>query len=83
MDAALKSCVMNHDEARAAGANALVTACMRCTFLLSVMHPDLPVFHYLELLYDYRIPWEYADQYMKLRFLFEDASSDRGFKGIA
>lgn len=83
MDAALKSCVMNHDEARAAGANALVTACMSCTFLLSVMHPDLPVFHYLELLYDYRIPWEYADQYMKLRFLFEDASSDRGFKGIA
>lgn len=82
MDAAVKSCVMNHDEAKAAGANALVTSCMSCTFLLSVLAPDLPVFHYLELLYDYRIPWEYSDQYMKLRFLFDSALGTREFYGL-
>lgn len=81
-DAALRSCVMNHEEAKAAGANALVTACMSCTFLLSTMNPDLPVFHYLELLFDYRVPWEYADQYMKLRFLFDSALGTREFYGL-
>lgn len=82
MDAALKSCVMNHDEARQVGANAIVTTCMSCTFLLSVMNPDLPVFHYLELLFDYRLPWEYADQYMKLRFLFDNSMGAREFYGL-
>ena len=81
-DAALRSCKMNHEEAKAAGANALVTSCMSCTFLLSTMNPDLPVFHYLELLFDYRIPWEYADQYMKLRFLFDSALGAREFYGL-
>jgi len=82
MEAAVKSCAMNHEEAKAAGANALVTACMSCTFLLSVLTPDLPVYHYLELLYDYRIPWEYSDQYMKLRFLFDSSLGTREFYGL-
>lgn len=82
IDAAVKSCMKNHEEARAAGANALVTSCMSCTFLLSVLMPDLPVYHYLELLYDYRIPWEYSDQYMKLRFLFDSALGTREFYGL-
>lgn len=81
-DAAIRSCALNHAEARDAGANALVTACMSCTFLLSTLTPDLPVFHYLELLYDYRIPWEYSDQYMKLRFLFDSALGAREFYGL-
>lgn len=82
MEAAMKSCVMNHDEARAAGANAIVAPCVSCTYLLSVMAPDLPVFHYLELLYDYRIPWDYLDQYMKLRFLFDSSLGAREFYGL-
>ena len=82
MEGALKCTRMNADEALAAGAGALVSACMSCTFLLSTAQRDLPVFHYLELLYDWRIPWDYADQYMKLRFLFDDAPGIREFKGI-
>ena len=82
MEAAAKSCALNHEEARAAGANAIVAPCASCTFLLSVMMPDLPVFNYLELLYDYRIPWEYSDQYMKLRFLFDSALGAREFYGL-
>lgn len=81
-EAAFKSCALNHEEARAAGANALVTPCMSCAFLLSTLVRDLPVFHYLELLFDYRIPWDYADQYMKLRFLFDSALGVREFYGL-
>jgi len=64
------------------GANALATACMSCTYLLSTLQTEMPVFHYLELLYNWRIPWEYTDQYMKLRFLFDDALGVREFKGL-
>ena len=67
---------------RQTGANAIATACMSCTLLLSASQHDVPVFHYLELLFDWRIPWEHSDQYMKLRFLFEDALGARQFKGI-
>ena len=81
-DLALKMAARHGRHAREAGANALVTACMSCALLLSVSQRDVPVFHYLELLYDWRIPWEYSDQYMKLRFLFEDALGARQFKGI-
>lgn len=82
-EAAIKSCALNHSEAAAAGANAIVTPCMSCTFLLSVLTPDLPVFHYLELLFDWRIAWEHADQYMKLRFLFDSALGTREFFGLS
>ena len=73
-------------ETKSAGANGMVTACMSCSFLLSVLQQDYPVFHYLELLYNWRINWYYADQWMKLRFLIEeeeeDGSSHRKFMGI-
>lgn len=82
MDAAQKSSIKNHEEAKEAGANAMVTSCMSCTFLLSILSPEMPVYHYLELLFDYRIPWEYSDQYMKLRFLFDDALGTREFYGL-
>lgn len=45
----------------------------------------MPVFHYLELLFAWNIPWYLADGYMKLRFLFDDADTNRdvrSFKGI-
>lgn len=80
--AALKSCQMNHDEAKEAGATALVTACMSCTFLLSTLVRELPAIHVLELLFDYRLPWDYADQYMKLRFLFDGSYGVREFYGL-
>ena len=80
---AAQICAQKHGaEALATGANALVTACMSCAFLLSQLQKDVPVFHYLELLYDWRIQWDYADQYMKVRFLFDDALGAREFKGI-
>lgn len=81
-DTAAKCCALNHGEAAEAGANAIVTPCMSCTFLLSVLVRDLPVFHYLELLFDYRIPWDFADQYMKLRFLFDGSLGVREFYGL-
>ncbi len=80
--AALKSCQMNHEEAKAAGGTALVTACMSCTFLLSTLVRELPAIHFLELLFDYRLPWDYADQYMKLRFLFDSSYGAREFYGL-
>lgn len=80
---AARYCSQKHgEEALAAGANALVAACMSCAFLLSQLQKDVPVFHYLELLFDWRIQWDYADQYMKVRFLFDDALGAREFKGI-
>ena len=74
------------DHAREVGANAIVTACISCTFSLVGSGCSVPVFHYLELLFNWNIPWYLADGYMKLRFLFDDADTDRdvrGYKGIS
>ena len=74
------------DHAREVGANAIVTACISCTFSLVGSGCSVPVFHYLELLFNWNIPWYLADGYMKLRFLFDDADTGRdvrGYKGIA
>ena len=75
------------EEAVEAGALAVVTACMSCAFLLSVSQRSVPVFHYLELLYDWRIDWLRADCSMKLRFLFDEptdggADAGRAFVGL-
>ncbi len=73
------------DHARQAGANALVTACISCTFSIVGSGCEVPVFHYLELLFGWNIPWYLAEGYMKLRFLLEDADTARdvrGYKGI-
>lgn len=74
------------EHAREQGANVLVTACVSCTFSILGAGCDVPVFHYLELLFGWNIPWYYAQGYMKLRFLFDDADAARGqtrnYKGI-
>ena len=73
------------EHARDVGANALVTACISCTFSILGSGCEVPVFHYLELLFGWNIPWYLASGYMKLRFLFDDADTDRdvrSFKGI-
>ena len=71
------------------GASAIVTACVSCTFQLMMAQRDVPVFHYLELLFNWRIDWYHADVYMKLRFLFDDSlgvekqdASARSFVGL-
>lgn len=79
------------EHASEAGANALVTACISCTFSILGSGCSVPVFHYLELLFGWNIPWRFASGYMKLRFLFDDAdaarsdadgNSVRGYMGI-
>lgn len=76
------------EEAVSAGASAIVTACVSCTFQLTMAQRAVPVFHYLELLYDWRIDWAHVDQYMKLRFLFDSPreqgtdSNPRAFVGL-
>lgn len=73
------------DHAREVGANAIVTACVSCAFSLVGSGCSVPVFHYLELLFNWNIPWHFAEGYMKLRFLFDDSDTNRGgfdFKGI-
>lgn len=76
-------------EARAAGSSAFVVACMSCALQLETFAAPISAFHYLELLYDWRIDWSRADSYMKLRFLFDDAldavegaSSSRAFASL-
>lgn len=86
VEAAEKQARRHGEEAEQAHASAIVTACVSCAFMLSVAQHAVPVFHYLELLYDWRINWAHVDQYMKLRFLFDDASdeqaSGRAFVGL-
>lgn len=76
-------------EAAALGASAIVTACMSCSFQLTMAQHEVPVFHYLELLYNWRIDWYHVDSYMKLRFLFDnslgvtrESSGKRSFVGL-
>lgn len=90
IDKALEQSQARGAEAVAAGGSGIVTACVSCSFLLSVSQWRVPVFHYLELLFDWRIDWRAADAYMKLRFLFDDAedvgenpSEGRPFKGLS
>ncbi|MDO5117834.1 MAG: (Fe-S)-binding protein [Eggerthellaceae bacterium] len=77
------------DEAIAAQATGIVTVCVSCAFQLSMAQRRVPVFHYLELLYNYRIDWYSADAWMKLRFLFDESlgvdefqKSHRSFIGL-
>lgn len=77
-------------EAVAAGASAIVTACVSCAYLISVSQRQVPVFQYLELLFEWRIDWRHADGSMKLRFLFDETlgaeevpDSARWFMGLA
>ncbi len=67
------------------GANVLVTACISCTFSLWGSGCDVPAFHYLELLFNWNIPWQLSEGYLKLRFLFDDVETwrdVRDYKGL-
>lgn len=72
IEAADKSAQLCGSESLEAGASAIVTPCVSCSFQLTMAQAELPVFHYLELLYNWRIDWAHADMFMKLRFLFDD-----------
>ncbi len=77
-EAADKCAQLCGSESAAAGASAIITPCVSCSFQLTVAQHKVPVFHYLELLYDWRIDWAHADMYMKLRFLFDDVPHKTG-----
>ncbi len=75
IDAANKSAQLRGRESVEAGATVIMTPCVSCSFQLTMAQRQLPVYHYLELLYNWRIDWNHADSYMKLRFLFDDVPS--------
>ncbi len=77
-DAADKCAQLCGSESVAAGASAIITPCVSCSFQLTMAQHEVPVFHYLELLYNWRIDWARADRYMKLRFLFDDVPHKEG-----
>ena len=88
-EAADKQARRHGEEALKARAQGIVTACVSCAYQLTAAQKAVPVYHYLELLYNWRIPWAAADQYMKLRFLFDEslgvveaAGGDRPFVGL-
>ena len=72
-DAAVKMTKRHGQEAEDAGVQAIAASCMSCAYMLSNNQKAVPAFHYLELLFNWRIDWPTADEYMKLRFLFDDA----------
>ena len=93
MDVADRMALRKADEALEVGASAIVTSCMSCVNQISgvvkaanLQNHDHPmvIYHYLELLYSWDIPWAYVGSYMKLRFLFDDleAGTSRSFMGI-
>lgn len=71
-DAAQKMAAGRITEAGDAKAAGIVTACMSCASLLSACSTDMPVYHYLELLYDHRIPWESTSQLLAVQFLLNE-----------
>ena len=79
----------NGEEALETGADAIVTACLSCTFQLNMAQPHVQVLHVLELLYSWRIDWAHVGAWMKYRFLFDETlgvvregGSERAFKGL-
>ncbi len=79
----------NGEEALAVQADAIVTACMSCTFQLNMAQPFVQCVNYLELLFGWRVDWSTVGAWMKLRFLFGDTlgavereQSQRSFAGL-
>jgi Fe-S oxidoreductase len=74
-DAALRMARGRVDEARDAGGEMIVTACMSCSYVLTAAQRDLaevtplPVRHYLELLFDEQIEWAEKPEHLSVRFL--------------
>ena len=88
-EAADKIARKNGEEAVAAGADAIVTACMSCVFQLNMSQPFVQTLHFLELLYSWRVDWARVGAWMKYRFLFDETlgvvregGSERSFKGL-
>lgn len=89
-EAADKQANKRADEAALAQAQGIAVACISCAFQMSMAEHKMPVFHYLELLYNWRVNWIYMDAWMKLRFLFDenlgvsevDESTRRAFVGL-
>ena len=74
------------EHAREVGANVLVTPCISCAISILGAGCEVPVFHYLEFLFGWNIPWYLAAGYLKLRFLFDDAEAGRDvrdYKGLS
>ena len=75
------------EHAQEVGANVLVTACVSCALSILGSGCEVPVFHYLELLYGWNIPWYLSEGYLKLRFLFDDTEASRNgtrdYKGLS
>lgn len=82
-DAATRQSQRRGEEGVAAGADAIVTACMSCASQLSNFQDALPVIHYLELLCNERIDWASLPPYLQVRFLFETHSGRRDYRGLA
>jgi Fe-S oxidoreductase len=80
---------INKQEALDLGSNAIVTACVSCAFQINMVQKDIKAIHFLELLYDWKIDWEYVDAWMKTRFLFDDylgveyMDSGRNYVGLS
>lgn len=83
VEAATRQAERRGAEGASAGADAIVTACMSCASQLSSFQTELPVIHYLELLYDERIDWATLPPYLQVRFLFETHAGKRDFCGLA
>lgn len=81
-EAAARQAEQRGAEGASAGADAIVTACMSCASQLSSFQTELPVIHYLELLYGERIDWAALPPYLQVRFLFETHSGRRDFCGL-
>lgn len=89
-EAADKCANINAREALEVKSDAIVTACMSCTFQLNMAQKQIPAYHFLELLYDWPINWAAVGPYMQVRFLFDnvmgatalDANSARKFEGL-
>ncbi len=79
----------NGEEALAAEADAIVTACLSCAFQLNMAQPHIQAVHFLELLYRWRINWTDVSSWTKFRFLthgalglMENEDSARTFMGL-
>lgn len=79
---------INGQEALDVNADAIVTACMSCTFQLNMAQSHIQCVHFLELMYNWRINWASVGQWMRYRFLFNESlgakerKSDRVFVGL-
>lgn len=76
IEASQKMAERNVEEAQDVGGDAIVTACLSCERQLTRAQHEVPVFHYLELLYDWRINWAAMSDWMTLRLLLDDDSDN-------